>query len=96
MSNTPEGKVKDKVKSLFLRYGVYAHMSVTQGYGKATLDFIACSKGRFFAVETKRTGKKMTERQERIAAMIRAAGGIVFVVDGPPGLGELEAWLQAA
>lgn len=93
---TPEGKVKDKVDELLIRYGCYFFMPVQTGYGKRTLDYLCCHQGRFFAVETKAPGEDMTKLQREIAYNIRAAYGHVFLVDGPEGLKELEAWLNRA
>jgi hypothetical protein len=50
-------------------------------------------RGRFFGVEAKAPGKKPTGFQALQIAAIRAAGGMVFVIDGD--LSELEAWLGA-
>ena len=88
---TPEGIVKDKVKKVLKRCGVYYHMPVVNGLGKPTLDFVGCADGGFFAIETKAPGKKPTPRQELTIAEMRAAGGKVFVIDGDTT--ELEAWL---
>lgn len=94
MAKTPEKRVKDKVDILLKRYDVYYEKPVTNGYGKNSLDYIGCSRGRFFAVETKAPGKQPTALQEYVAADIRARGGVVFWVTGDDGLKELEAWLR--
>jgi penicillin-binding protein-related factor A (putative recombinase) len=51
------------------------------GMGQPCLDCHGCYNGLYFAVETKATGKKPTLRQETTIKRIRAAGGLVFVVD---------------
>ena len=93
---TPEGKVKEKVKKLLdpRRPQLYYDMPVPSGYGKSTLDFIGCYYGRFFAVETKRSGKELTSRQEGTRDDMRAAGGVVFEIIGDSGLDALAAWLN--
>jgi penicillin-binding protein-related factor A (putative recombinase) len=39
-------------------------MPVPSGYGESTLDYIGCYKARFFAIETKKPGGKLTPRQQ--------------------------------
>lgn len=90
---TPEGKVKAQVKKLLAQYPVYGWWPVPCGYGESSLDYVGCLKGRFFAVETKAPGKKLTERQKQVSKRITAAGGEVFVIDGRDGLEDLEMWL---
>jgi predicted hotdog family 3-hydroxylacyl-ACP dehydratase len=91
---TPEGKIKAKVKALFKRIGLYYHMPVQNGMGEPTLDFIACLRGYFIAVETKAPGKKPTARQQITMASMRASGAFVFVVSCEAELATLEAFLN--
>lgn len=91
---TPEGKVKDRVKKLLKKYGVYYHMPVLGAMGKPSLDFICCYKGYFIAIETKAGNKQPTTRQEITMNEIRAAGGFVFLINEVQGLVELEAFLE--
>lgn len=77
---TPEGKVKAKVKQILKEYGVYYFMPVQTGYGGVALDFLCCHRGRFFAIETKAIGKKLTGLQEYTVKTIEDAGGTVFVI----------------
>jgi Holliday junction resolvase len=84
---TPEGKVKKEIMSGFKRIGAYAFMPVQTGYGKRTVDILACVNGRFVAIEAKRKdGGKATALQKRTIAEVRAAGGI--------GLEEARAWAE--
>lgn len=80
MSETPEAKVKRKVKELLNAEGVYYFMPVQVGYGARTLDFLCCHRGQFFAIETKAPGKKMTEQQCAIAERIERSQGRVFCI----------------
>jgi hypothetical protein len=89
--STPEGLIKERVKRLLRKHGVYWHCPVQNGMGSPSLDFICCVNGRYLGIETKAPGKKMTPRQENTAHEIRAAGGTVFVIDGE--LGALETWI---
>jgi hypothetical protein len=90
--STPEGKVKDRIRSLLKQYGAYWHMPVQNGLGKPALDFHVCHRGRYGGVEAKAPGKKPTPRQLETAKDIEAAGGVVFFIDGDTT--ELEHWLQ--
>lgn len=92
---TPEGLIKEKVKKLLKKFGVYYHMPVVNGMGKPTLDFVCSHKGYFIAIETKAGNKQPTARQEITMNEIRAAGGFVFLVNEVQGLAELEAYLEA-
>jgi len=78
---TPEGKVKAAVKKWLKSQGAYFFMPVQSGYGVATLDFLVCLNGNFYAIETKAPGKKPTPRQWLIMEEINAAGGRAFWAD---------------
>lgn len=94
---TPEGVVKDAVKGLLgERLGMYVYMPVPSGYGQQSIDFIGSFRGAFFAIETKRPGKKPTLRQEETLAEIRASGAATFVIDGAEEfhLRALKLWLD--
>lgn len=107
--STPESKVKVKVKALLNDYGAFHHWPVQTGYGEPTLDCVGCHRGKYFAVETKAPGQKLTPRQELTKERMEQAGAKVFVIGQqefpyPPmrasqfgythsGLMELEAWL---
>lgn len=90
---TPEGKVKERVKTLLRQYGAYWHMPVQNGMGAPSLDFICCLRGRYFAIETKKEADTMTPRQEVTAGRIADAGGAVFLVNEVIGMRELEQFL---
>jgi hypothetical protein len=94
MAQTPEGKVKDRVKKLLKEYNAYYHMVVTNGMGSPTLDFIGCYHGKFFAIETKAHNKQMTDRQELTATVMREAGGAVFLINDETGVEPLKHWLE--
>lgn len=90
--------MKQKVKELLGAYpGLYYHMPVPTGFGQTSLDFIGCYAGRFFAIETKREGKKPTLKQVDTITQMRAAGGQTFVIVGEddPALASLSLWLEA-
>ncbi|MDE4913484.1 hypothetical protein PQI07_22650 [Methylobacterium sp. 092160098-2] len=95
---TPEGKVKKKVKDLIAQYPhVYSEWPVPGGYGKSGLDCWGIIDGKAFAVETKRAGQVLTDRQTKCMNEMLAAGGAVFVVAGDDqyGFTQLKAFLDA-
>lgn len=94
MADTPEGKVKKAIKKVLAHYApaVWYYMSVGNGMGKPTLDFMGSAWGRAFAIEAKAPGKKPTERQEITIEEMERAGIKVFVIDG--NTADLELWLK--
>ena len=81
-----ESTVKEKVKRILKAYGCYWDMHVPSGYGKPTLDFVCCCRGRYFAIETKRYGKHATKRQRDTSDEMIKAGGAVFFIEGTESL----------
>ena len=94
-AQTPEGTVKQKIKSVLDKYKgrIRYWMPVPSGYGKSSLDFEGAIKGRAFAIEAKKLGGKPTTRQEGTIEDMRVGGYTVFVVDGDVSLLELATWL---
>jgi len=89
VAQTPEGKVKDAIKKILAFYKVYYVMPMGTGYGNSgPLDFSACVNGRYLGVEAKAGKGKTTALQDRHIEQIRAAGGIVLVIN-ELNLGEL-------
>ena len=95
---TPEGRVKKAVTAFLNKQECcWFAMPVVSGYGKPLLDYIGCSHGRFFAIEAKAPGKKLTSRQRWTADQITIAGGHVFIISGPNPEGEhdfLQEWFS--
>ena len=84
VATTPEGKVKQKVKAVLKKHGVWYFMPVPCGYGLAGVpDFICCVQGKFLGIETKAPGKakSLTKHQAACHRAIRQSGGEVVVVD---------------
>lgn len=93
MATTPEGRIKQRVSRFLLDLpGLYYWMPVQAGYGRATLDYVGCYFGKYFAIETKAPGKHPTERQQVVIAAMRKAGAAVFVIDSED-LSELKRWM---
>jgi len=81
---TPEGKVKDAVKKVLRKHGVWYFMPMQNGFGVVGIpDFICCIDGHFFAVETKAPGKRdnTTPNQQRVMREILEHGGFAIVAD---------------
>ena len=56
---TPEGKVKDAVKKVLKKHGIWYFMPMQNGFGVVGVpDFICCFNGAFLGVETKAPGKR--------------------------------------
>ena len=95
MAQTPEGKVKARLKQMFRAFepDLYWFCPVQAGYGAAGLDFHCTFRGEAFFVETKAPGRKLTKRQNATQARIELAGCRVFVVDSDTGIQEVKEWL---
>ncbi len=79
---TPETKLKNAVKKHLDSLGEDCwYFKVIGGpRQKAGVpDLIGCYKGRFIAIEIKAANGKLSKKQEREIAAIRAAGGVAFV-----------------
>ena len=81
---TPEGKVKEAVKKVMRKHGVWYFMPMQNGFGVVGIpDFICCIDGLFFTVETKAPGKRdnTTPNQQRVMREILEHGGYTIVAD---------------
>lgn len=79
---TPEGNLKREVKAYLKGFGdrCWFFMHVPMGYGQRGVpDFTGCLDGRFFAIETKSPGGKLTPWQKKALEEIREAGGTICV-----------------
>jgi hypothetical protein len=92
---TPEGKVKEAVKSHMRSVAAYKHMPVQNGMGEPALDFHVCKDGYYAAVETKAGGKKPTPRQIETMRRVHKSGGSVFLIDSieGPDMAAFIMWL---
>lgn len=81
MAETPEKKVKKKVRALLDELQAYYVMPVTGGYGtQGAPDFLVCHRGRFIGIETKAGKGRTTTLQELNLSRIRNAGGVALVI----------------
>jgi hypothetical protein len=76
-----EKTVKAAIKKRLREIGAYQHWPVQLGMGERCLDCHGCFRGLYFAVEAKAPGEVPTKIQEYTIERIRAAGGLVFVID---------------
>lgn len=82
MAQTPEGKVKAKLKKVLDEMGIWHFSPFQAGMGRAGIpDVIACYEGRFVAFECKAGRGKTTALQEREINAIRKAKGLAFVIN---------------
>jgi hypothetical protein len=82
MADTPEAKVKKKVKVILESLGAYYTMPVAGVFGRSGVpDILCCLNGRFVAIECKANGGKTTRLQDSNLTAIAKAGGIALVVD---------------
>jgi len=80
MAATPEKKVKDAVRKILAKYGVYHFLPPGMGLGRSGIpDIIGCKNGKFIAIECKAGKGKTTALQERELLAIANAGGFTFV-----------------
>jgi hypothetical protein len=89
---TPEGRVKAAVKKYLSAKGVWHFSPVSNGMGVHGIpDVICCWNGQFLGVECKAPGKRgnVSELQKMQIEAIRAANGIVLIVDSVEPLKEL-------
>jgi hypothetical protein len=86
-----ERTVKEAVKKRLKVLGAYQFWPVQTGLGSRTLDVLGVYQGRGFGIECKRPGKKPTAIQAYTIEQIRAAGGVVYVVDTPEGANDIFA-----
>ena len=77
---TPEGEVKQEILHGLVGLDAYYFMPVQTGFGKRTVDILACYKGRFIAIECKRAeGGVLTKIQRDVLRTVEACGGIGVV-----------------
>lgn len=83
-AKTPEGKVKERIKTILTDLGCWWFMPVAGDYGRIGVpDFIACYKGRFVGIEAKSiaTTHGVTALQRKTLNEIESAQGVGLVID---------------
>ena len=95
---TPEGKVKDAVKKVLKKHGIWYFMPMQNGFGVVGVpDFICCFRGAFMGIETKAPGKReqTTPNQDRVLREIVEHGGYTLVVDDAKQLEDYIIFLRS-
>lgn len=95
MADTPEKKVKTRLKKYLDEMGIYHFSPFQAGMGRAGIpDIIGCYRGMFVAFECKAGKGKTTALQEREINAIRTAKGLAFVIneDNVDQIKELLQW----
>lgn len=97
MADTPEKKVKQRVKKILDEMGIYHFSPYQAGMGRAGIpDIIGCYRGLFVAIECKAGKGKTTALQDREINAIRTAKGLAFVIneENVDQLKELLQWTK--
>ena len=84
MAQTPEAKVKARVKAWLVARDIWHCTPIGSQFGESGVpDILCCWDGRFLAIEVKAPGKRSntSDIQKRQLAGITAAGGTAIVVD---------------
>lgn len=93
MAETPEGRVKRKIKELLKLHKAYFTMPVMTGMAtNGTADFAVCHRGRYAAVEAKAGKGVPSELQWVRLQEVMASGGSAMVIN-ENNLSVLEQWL---
>lgn len=94
MAQTPEGKVKDKIKKILKAHNIYYAMPMGTGFGHAGVpDFLCCYKGKFLAIEAKAGKGTPTALQLQQLREIEAAHGDTWIVN-EMNLEIFELWIK--
>lgn len=97
MADTPEKKVKNRLKKQLDEMGIYHFSPFQAGMGRAGIpDVIGCYRGLFVAFECKAGKGKTTLLQEREINAIRTAKGLAFVIneENVDNIQELLRWTK--
>ena len=94
MAQTPEGKVKDKIKKILKAHNVYYAMPMGTGFGNSGVpDFLCCVKGKFVAREAKASNNQPTALQHKHMNDIENTGGFAWLVNEVT-LDMFELWIK--
>jgi pantoate kinase len=81
MAQTPEAKVKAKIKDILKKHNVYYAMPMGTGFGNSGVpDFLCCVNGKFLAIEAKAGKGTTTALQEKNLERIKECGGLTAVI----------------
>ena len=90
-----ESDVKDDIKKILTKHGVWYFMPSMNGFGRAGIpDFVCCVKGRFLAIEAKFGRGTTTVNQDRELLAINKSGGVSMMIS-EVSISDLDACLVA-
>ena len=90
-----ESDVKDDIKKILTKHGVWYFMPSMNGYGRSGIpDFVCCIMGRFLAIEAKFGRGTTNINQDRELLAISKSGGVSMVIN-EVSMPTLEAYLAA-
>lgn len=82
MAQTPEQKVKAKIRLTLRNLGHWYCTPIGSAFGHAGIpDFLVCARGRFVGIEAKAAGGRLTALQSKVHSDIRQGGGVVLMID---------------
>ena len=94
MAQTPEAKVKAKIKAILKEHNIYYAMPMGTGYGNSGVpDFLCCVHGYFIAIEAKAGKGTTTALQEKNLTNVRNSGGVALVIN-ETNLADIEAHIE--
>jgi pantoate kinase len=94
MAQTPEAKVKAKIKEILKAHNIYYVMPIGTGYGNSGVpDFLCCVHGYFMAIEAKAGKGTTTALQEKNLTNVRNSGGVALVIN-ETNLVDIEAHIE--
>jgi len=96
MAQTPEAKVKAKIKAILKAHNIYYAMPIGTGYGSSGVpDFLCCMNGYFVAIEAKAGKGTTTALQDKNLKQITESGGVALVIN-ETNLADIEIHIKMA
>ena len=95
MKTGPENKVKQKVKAILDKHGIFHFCIAASPYGVGGISdrLAVLPNGKLLAIECKAPGKQATALQMEFLKKVGKNKGYGFVVDGEDALGALDYFL---
>lgn len=80
MKKQTEAEITRAIRALLKAFNIFHWKQLgTLGMPKGISDIIGIHRGRFLAIEVKRPGNKLSDRQARFLRSVSDAGGIALV-----------------
>lgn len=78
---TPEGRIKADIVRRLQARGCYVFTPTQMGYGRRTVDILACCQGYFIAIECKPKGVEPTIAQKIVLKSVENSNGIAILAN---------------